>query len=108
MTLLLFFALFVATVCLWSVLPARAAAPQEQSEAITFVKGLDGGDYLPYKATVVQKVQEALKQEGLYAREVNGELDEPTMKAIGEFQRENNLTVSGVPSPATRKLLLEE
>jgi len=39
--------------------------------------------------------------------EVNGVLDEDTMKAIGEFQKSRGLTVSGVPSPRTRKALFQ-
>lgn len=45
---------------------------------------------------------------GLYQGEENGLLDDGTMKAIGEFQEKNDLKVSGVPTPNTRKLLLKE
>jgi peptidoglycan hydrolase-like protein with peptidoglycan-binding domain len=71
------------------------------------IRGLDGGTYKPHSPAVVEKVQTALKEKGLYQGEVIGELDEATMKAVGEFQKANNLTVSGVPSPSMRKLLFE-
>ena len=60
-----------------------------------------------YKPAAIEALQTALKAQGLYEGEVNGELDKVTMEAIGEFQKANHLMVSGVPSPATRKLLLE-
>lgn len=80
---------------------------REPAEAVTLIKGLDGGTYEPYGPETIEKVQQALKAAGLFQREVTGILDEETMKAVGEFQRSNQLTVSGVPSPATRKLLLK-
>ncbi len=68
--------------------------------------GLDGGLYEPYRVRVIEEVQKALKAQGLYAGEVHRYLNEETMKALGEFQKQNQLKVSGVPTPRTRKALL--
>ena len=68
--------------------------------------GLDGGLYEPYRVRVIAEVQEALKAQGLYAGAVHRYLNEETMKALGEFQKQNELKVSGVPTPRTRKALL--
>jgi peptidoglycan hydrolase-like protein with peptidoglycan-binding domain len=69
------------------------------------VRGLDGAEYLPYKASVVRETQQELHTRGLYAGDVNGELDSATMKAIERFQKENGLHASGMPTPATRHAL---
>lgn len=95
-------------VCFLLLVADGPALAQERQQDVTLIKGLDGGTYEPYAAAVIEKVQTALKAEGLYPGEVTGVLDEDTMKALGEFQRQHNLTVSGVPSPQTRKLLLKE
>ena len=68
--------------------------------------GLDGGLYDPYQVRVIEEVQKALKAQGLYAGSVHRYLNEETMKALGEFQKQNDLKVSGVPTPRTRKALL--
>ncbi|HSB13833.1 MAG TPA: peptidoglycan-binding domain-containing protein [Bryobacteraceae bacterium] len=94
--------------CLLVALPALAVQDQKETESVALITGLDRGTYEPYNPGVIEQVQAVLKKNGLYQGDVNGGLDEPTMKAIGEFQKANNLTVSGVPSPATRRLLLEE
>lgn len=98
----------VMLACLLVTPPAWAAPGQTETKTVTLIKGLDGGTYEPYSPAVIEKVQTALKEKGLYQGEVDGELDESTMKAIGEFQKANNLTVSGVPSPSTRGLLIEK
>jgi peptidoglycan hydrolase-like protein with peptidoglycan-binding domain len=102
------FGIVLMLACLLVAPPAWAVQGQTEPKTVTLVKGLDGGTYERYSSAVVEKVQTALKEKGLYQGEVNGELDEPTMNAIGEFQKANNLTVSGVPSPSTRRLLLEK
>jgi len=95
----------------WMVLlapPGEALAQEKQAAGeVNLVQGLDGGTYEPYDSAVIEKVQGALKTLGLYQGEVNGVLDADTMKAIGEFQKSRSLTVSGVPSPRTRKALFE-
>ncbi len=93
---------------LWSPLVRGQAEEAKEKKQVTLIKGLDGGLYEPYSAAVVEKVQAALKDKGLYTGEVNGQLDEDTMKALAEFQKQNQLTVSGVPSPSTRRALLGE
>ncbi len=78
-------------------------APGKQGKLLL---GLDGGLYEPYRVRVIEEVQKALKAQGLYAGEVHRYLNEETMKALGEFQKQNELKVSGVPTPRTRKALL--
>jgi len=70
--------------------------------------GLDGGEYAPYRAGVIKETQRALQAQGFYSGPVHGYLDEPTMEALGEFQRRNNLQVCGVPAPRTRDALFAE
>jgi peptidoglycan hydrolase-like protein with peptidoglycan-binding domain len=90
---------------LLAVFPGGTAA-QEPEKAVTLIRGLDGGMYEPYSPALLSKVQEALRAEGLYSGETTGVLDEATMTALGEFQKQHDLQVSGVPSPETRKRLL--
>ena len=72
------------------------------------IAGLNGENYDAYNSETIEAVQGALADQGMYSGPVNGILDRPTMDAIGRFQEMNNLTVSGVPSPRTRELLLDE
>jgi len=83
--------------------PAAFALPvkAEANNEVELIRGLDGGDYMPYREEVIVKAQEALRDQGFYEGEINGMLDEATMKAIGEFQKEHGLMVNGVPSPRT-------
>ena len=70
------------------------------------IAGLDGGFYVPYKRTTIERVQMALRTRGLYVGPVNGVLDRPTMKSIYEFQEANlNLQRCGIPTPHTRSML---
>jgi hypothetical protein len=71
------------------------------------VSGLDGATYLPYPSETIQRVQSALRERGLYDGPLNGILDLPTMKAIYQFQEANNLQRCGVPTPHTRKMLVQ-
>ena len=52
-----------------------------------------------------QAQQRALQAQGFYSGEAHRYLDEETMKALGEFQKQKGLKVSGVPTPRTRKAL---
>jgi len=54
----------------------------------------------PYKPTV-QEVQNALKNAGLYAGEVDGKSGAKTKAAIEAFQKANNLKVDGKVGPQT-------
>jgi peptidoglycan hydrolase-like protein with peptidoglycan-binding domain len=74
---------------------------------IALVRGLDHVTYEGYQPGLVKKVQNTLKADGLYQGQINGALDKPTMKAIGEFQRTHHLEMSGIPTPRTRKELLK-
>lgn len=70
------------------------------------VTGLDGGLYEAYRPGAIERVQRALIARELYSGPVNGILDEPTIKAIYEFQKmTRTLQVCGIPTPRTRKLL---
>jgi hypothetical protein len=72
----------------------------------TFIVGLDGAFYNPYRASTVHWVQQILTERGLYSGSAHGILDTETMRAIYEFQRANGiLQPCGVPTPLTRKLL---
>ena len=69
------------------------------------IQGLDGGTYENYYPSVVRNVQTALQAEGLYDGPISGVLDEATSNALGEYQKANNLRVSGVATPRTRQAL---
>lgn len=69
------------------------------------IQGLDGGLYDRYLASVIEDVQRELRARGLYAGQVDGYLDTVTQQAIGGFQKQAELAVSGVPSPMTRDRL---
>jgi hypothetical protein len=72
------------------------------------IAGLDGAIYEPYRRRTVERVQAALKERGLYAGPVNGILDRPTMESIYTFQQATySLPRCGVPTPNTRKLLVQ-
>lgn len=71
----------------------------------TLLRGIDGAPYDPYRPTVIEQTQQKLNELGLYDGAVTGVLDENTMQAVGEFQKNNGLHVSGVPSPETRSEL---
>lgn len=70
------------------------------------VQGLDGELYPVYHAAAISRVQQVLRERGLYSGPVNGVLDTPTMESIYAFQEANYyLQRCGVPTPRTRKLL---
>ncbi len=75
------------------------------AQDVALIKGLDGGDYEPYKAAVVERVQGQLAELGLYDGAVDGKLSQETMEALGQFQKENDLVVTGIPTPRTRQKL---
>ena len=69
------------------------------------IRGLDNGTYENYYPSVVKDVQMALQDQGLYNGPISGVLDDMTVNALGEFQKTNNLHVSGMPTPRTREAL---
>ena len=71
------------------------------------IQGLDGGEYDPYSVDTIQQVQQALKSAGIYSGPTSGVLDQATMQAIGEYQKDHGLQLCGVPTPNTRELLLQ-
>ncbi len=88
--------------------PAIAQNQMEGEDEVQLIKGLDGGLYEPYLPSVVEEVQTALTNEGLYQGEIDGVLDNETMEAIAEYQKQHGIMISGVPSPETRESLLGE
>lgn len=71
------------------------------------IEGLNGGEYPPYNARVIEQFQRFLFQEEFYDGPVTGILDKPTMEAMAEFQSANGIVASGVPSPETRNAAQE-
>ena len=69
------------------------------------VRGLDEGEYDAYGTSAVLEVQQALADRGLYQGPVDGVFGAATREAIGEFQRQSNIQVTGMPSPSTRRAL---
>jgi hypothetical protein len=70
------------------------------------IAGFDEGVYEPYGHGVIERVQRALRNRGLYSGPVNGILDKPTMEALYTFQMASKiLQRCGIPTPFTRKML---
>ncbi len=95
----------------WARREAAALAARGEGAPIDpqtgLIEGLDGGDYEQYLVSVVKRVQERLREQGRYAGPADGRFDRPTMEALGSFQKEQELQVSGVPSPMTRSRLFD-
>lgn len=72
------------------------------------IKGMGGALYQPYKESIVREAQQALKQRGLLEEPANGVFDEATMQALGRFQKQHGLVVTGIPTPLTRRELLAD
>jgi hypothetical protein len=70
------------------------------------VKGLGGEPYSAYKRSVIRSVQERLKEIELYYGPADGYLEETTKQALAQFQEQNGLQPTGVPTPRTRSALL--
>lgn len=88
--------------------PAWLAPMPTECARTRWIRGLDGELHELCSPAVIEEVQKALKEKNLYSGDANGELDMPTMQAVGQFQKANHLTVSGVPSRSTQELLLEK
>lgn len=72
------------------------------------IAGFDDGLYEPYAHAVIESVQRALGDRGLYSGPLNGILDKPTMEALYAFQKANKiLQRCGIPTPFTRKMLAQ-
>ncbi len=70
--------------------------------------GLDGNLYEGYHPLTVERIQQALSQLGFYGDAVDGTFDRETMEAIADFQAQNDLPITGVPTPRTRARLSAE
>ena len=57
------------------------------------------------KVSTHKDVQRALKNAGFYNGPVDGKIGKSTIRAIKEFQKTNNLKVTGTPGTTTKKLL---
>jgi peptidoglycan hydrolase-like protein with peptidoglycan-binding domain len=89
-------------------LAARTSSGSPVDPETGLIIGLDGGDYEQYVPAAVEHAQARLRDLGRYAGPVDGVLDKPTMEALGEFQKQEELQVSGVPSPMTRFRLYQD
>ena len=97
---------FSALLAVLLLLPYPSLAQDDRNkEQVTLVKGLDGDYYEPYKSSVIREVQVALKEKGFYKGEVNGVLDDNTMRAIADFQKDQGIIANGIPTPLTREML---
>jgi len=105
-----FFALALAMQAIEPRLPIPKAPPSTAVSRTSggLIAGLDGGTYEPYKTALIAKVQGALAKKGFYKGEVNGVFDKETMSAVGAFQKQHGLSVNGMPSPSTRRLLFRD
>ncbi len=83
----------------------RQAVEGQASLPADLITGLDGEIYLAYKRSVVERVQQQLRDARFYRGEVDGNLDEDTFVSIGRYQQLEGLYVSGIPSPMTRARL---
>lgn len=97
----------------WRDREAQAAAARADGKSpinpdTGLIEGLDGGQYEQYLVSVVEKVQLTLRRKGLYAGPADGVFDMPTLQAVGEFQAQESLQKSGVPSPMTRGRLFSD
>ena len=57
--------------------------------------------------TPVEKMQQALKEQGYYSGVTDGYFGEGTEDAVKSFQRYNGLAVDGAAGPATLRVLYE-
>lgn len=73
------FGIVLMLACILVTPPAWAVEGQTESKTETLIKGLDGGTNEAYSHKVIEKVQMALKEKGLYQGEVSGELNDATM-----------------------------
>ena len=54
---------------------------------------------------MVRETQQKLEAKGLYKGPTDGILDSQTMHATANFQKQNGMHQSGVPTPETREKL---
>lgn len=97
----------------WQQKEAEAQAARSEGESpinpeTGLIEGLDEGQYDQYLVSVVQRVQQRLRREGLYAGPVDGIFGRATLEAVGAYQESQELHVSGVPSPMTRARLFSD
>ncbi len=86
----------------------REEKRRQEIRATGLVTGMDDEDYAICSEATVKKVQQALKDKGLYKGEVTGHLSERTMKGVAAFQEQTGLWATGVPTPLTRSWLFGE
>ena len=81
------------------------AAPAEPQAAQPAAEEKAAPEAPKYKASVVKAIQEALKADGSYSGEANGNLDDATTEAIKKFQEKKGLKADGIPGSKTREAL---
>ena len=91
--------------CLFALLLVAPAARAALDKPL--IKGLDGGDYERYKPEVIERAQQRLAELGLYGGPIDGKLTPEVMESLGQFQKEHDLAVTGIPTPRTREALQE-
>lgn len=92
----------------------KVIALEESDQDTAVMKTKDGASTassadLQAKASVMTKkdIQQALKNAGYYAGDVDGKVGSKTTSAIKEFQSDNNLKVDGVAGANTKRKLAE-
>ena len=84
--------------------PVEAAQPATP-EATPAAEEKAAPEMPKYKASTIKAVQEALKADGSYSGEANGNLDDATTEAIKKFQEKKGLKADGIPGSKTREAL---
>ena len=80
-----------------SAAPMGAMAQQATSAVQDTVAAISA----PYEKPSIEKIQEALRNTGLYSGSIDGKLGPKTKKALEDFQTQNNLTADGKIGPKT-------
>lgn len=82
--------------------PGRISAREQLVEAQS------GDQSVWLYPSVLNRVQEALKAEGMYDGEIDGTFNEDLQFALAEFQQAQGMSVSGLPDQNTLHFLLRE
>lgn len=95
-----------------TVTPYRTPTPLPPNTYIRVTPN-PSGDYVNltlrpgYYGTPVERMQNALRQQGYYTGNVDGKYGDGTKQAVEAFQRTHGLAIDGVAGPATLRVLYE-